>query len=108
MVTPILNVSTDPQCRDHVRATWKCLTRNYAVSGNNACSTHVHVSSQSDYSLADVKRIASSVIYFEPSFEVLIPECRRGNEDEGNEYARSNWLNSSEGRTRFESTDEIL
>ena len=112
MVSPIFNVTTDPQWRDHAKATWQNLTRNYEISGNDACSTHIHVSLQPDYCLTDLKQIASSVIYFELAIEALVPEYRRGDEDGGNEYAKSNWLNSSElakrGKTRSESIDEIL
>jgi hypothetical protein len=75
--------------RQHIRAAWRFLNENYMVTGNNNCSTHVHISRAEGYSLEDLKRVAQAVIHFEPVFEALLPASRRGNE-----YARSNWIDN--------------
>lgn len=49
----------------------------------------MHVSLSRGFTLSDLKSIAQSIIYFEPAFEVLVPEQRRGNE-----YSRSNWIDN--------------
>ena len=59
------------------------------MTGNDACGTHVHISIAEGYSATVLKRIAWSVIHFEPAFEAIVPPDRRGNE-----YARSNWIDN--------------
>ena len=68
---------------------WGFLDENYEVTGNDACGTHVHVSIAEGYSATVLKRVAWSVIHFEPAFEAIVPQNRRGNE-----YARSNWIDN--------------
>ena len=66
---------------------WDYLAEDYLVGGDNRCGTHIHVSMEPRFTAQELKRIAQAVIHFEPAFEVLVPQSRRGNQ-----YARSNWL----------------
>jgi hypothetical protein len=45
-----------------------------AIETNETCSTYMHVSLGSPWSLYDVITIACIVVYFELAFEVLVPE----------------------------------
>ena len=104
MRTPILELK--PAWRDNVLATWSYLVQNYVVSSNHECATHIHISLAPQYDLDQVKRIASASLYFETSFEALMPEDRRGNE-----WAQSNWLESphlaQKNKSRLQSIEEI-
>ena len=106
MVTPILEVSTDPLWRDHVKVAWEYLRQNYCVTSHGSCGTHVHISFVPNYNLRDLQRIASSAIYFEAAIEALVPAGRRHNV-----WVRSNWRYSpllmKKGRSRLESIAEI-
>lgn len=102
--TPVIDI--EPGWRSNTIMTWRHLQEYYHILPNHECATHVHVSLSPNYSLNQLKRIASAVIYFEPAFEALMPEDRRGNE-----WARSIWLESPhfavKGRSRNESIKEI-
>lgn len=104
MITPVLEVK--PGWRDDVIATWRYLEKYYMVSSNDDCATHIHISVTPQYNLDQLKRIASAILYFEPAFEALMPEERRGNE-----WAQSNWLEGSclaqHGLSRSKSIEEI-
>lgn len=106
MRSPIFEVFPNSQWRAHVKEAWTYLKRSYQVTADKNCSTHIHISLVPNYSLAELKQIASCVVYFEPAFEALVPEHRRGNQ-----FARSNWLNSPclarQGRSRLQSIIEI-
>jgi Putative amidoligase enzyme len=106
LVSPILDVFPGSKWRDHVIATWCYLQRNYHITENDSCSTHIHISVGRGYTLQELRAIASAVINFEPAFEALVPLHRRGNR-----WVKSNWLDSlnlaREGRSRTESIAEI-
>jgi Putative amidoligase enzyme len=106
MVTPILNVSTDPIWRKHVEVAWEYLRRDYHVTSHGSCGTHIHISLLPNYDLRDLQRIASSAIYFEPAIEALVPADRRQNV-----WVRSNWRQSPllmrKGRSRLQSVADI-
>lgn len=106
MVTPILDVSTDPLWREHVEVAWECLLQKYHVTSHGSCGTHVHVSLVPNYNLRDIQRIAASAIYFEAAIEALVPADRRQNV-----WVQSNWRHSPllmrKGRSRLESIAEI-
>jgi Putative amidoligase enzyme len=89
MRSPILRVFPDSPWREQVKETWTYLSRCYRITEDNSCGTHIHISMVPNYSLTELKHIASAVIQFEPAFEALMPDHRRGNA-----YAVSNWLHS--------------
>jgi Putative amidoligase enzyme len=89
MATPIFDASPGSKWRDHVTETWRYLHQNYKVTANPKCGTHVHISLAPNYELRDIRRIAASVLYFEPAFEALVPKARRRNR-----YVKSNWMDS--------------
>lgn len=106
MRSPILDVYPNSQWRNHVRRCWSFLKRYYRVTGDEHCSTHIHISLVPGFNLTELKRIASSIIYFEEAFEALMPQDRSGNA-----YAASNWLTSPnlrrKGRSRSQCIEEI-
>lgn len=106
MRTPILNAASGSSWRNVVAKTWEFLHRFYEITDNTACSTHVHISLNTGYSLTDLKRIACSVIHFETAFEALVPDSRHGNG-----YCKSNWLDGPDlarkGLSRPQSIDAI-
>lgn len=106
MKSPILDVFPGSPWRDHVRAAWRYLKRYYQVTADERCGTHIHISLIPNYDLAELKLIASSVVYFEPAFLALVPEHRRRSR-----YAASNWLMSprlcQRGRSRAQSMEDI-
>jgi Putative amidoligase enzyme len=106
MVSPIFVAYAGSPWRDHVQATWKYLHQNYTVTSDRECATHVHISVQGGYSFEEIKRVARSVIHFEPAIDALVPPERRGGECE---WAKSSWLDSEhlalENRSRDRSMD---
>jgi hypothetical protein len=73
-----------------MQSTWSFVATDYTVSADATCSTHVHLSIVDDYTVDQLKRLAQAIIHFEPAFEVILPEERRGNE-----YCRSNWIDNA-------------
>ena len=106
MKSPILDVFPGSPWRAHVKEVWRYLKRCYKVTGDERCGTHIHISLIPNYSLAELKQLASSVVYFEPAFLALVPEHRRSCT-----YAVSNWLISPQlgrlGRSRHQSMKDI-
>ena len=106
MRSPILYVFPHSQWRTHVRETWRYLRDYYIITGDENCSTHIHISLIPNYNLTDLKQIASAIIHFEEAFEALMPDHRRGNS-----FATSNWLGSPhlerQGRNRTQSIEAI-
>lgn len=108
MTSPILVAYPASPWRRHVEATWKFLQQHYHLTGDECCSTHVHVSVEGGYSLDEIKRVAQASIHFEPALDALIPPHRRG----GNcEFTKSSWLDSDhfalESRARLQSVAYI-
>lgn len=68
---------------------WKFLQIHYAVSKNDRCATHIHISLDPFFTTLEIKRIAQAIIHFEPAFEALVPDVRRGVD-----AVKSNWLDS--------------
>ncbi|KAF7505495.1 hypothetical protein GJ744_000742 [Endocarpon pusillum] len=106
MISPIFDVYPLSGWRRHVIATWNFLEQHYSITTRDSCATHLHVSLVPHYDLKDLKRVAVSIIHFEPAFEALMPEARRGNP-----FCQSNWLDSPclapAGLSRSESIAEI-
>ena len=90
MITPLLVAFPGSQWRSHVKATWAYLQEHYKITDDKDCSTHIHISVEGGYSLEELKRIASSVIHFEPALEALVPDARR----QVCGWARSSWIDS--------------
>ncbi|KAH7036026.1 putative amidoligase enzyme-domain-containing protein [Microdochium trichocladiopsis] len=90
MLSPIFRLLPGSKWRDTVRGTWGVLRKTTVVNTDEDCSTHVHMSLSGGYSVTQLKRLAQAVIYFEPAFEAILPEDRRGNE-----YAASNWIDNA-------------
>lgn len=62
----------------------------YEVRVNETCSTHVHISIvNAPFSLEDLKKIARSVLYWEPAWEAITPVERRSNR-----WAANNWFDN--------------
>ncbi|KAI0324233.1 hypothetical protein GY45DRAFT_1340926 [Cubamyces sp. BRFM 1775] len=88
-ISPLLRMYPGSPWRSQVEAFRAFLLGHYIVTGNNNCSTHVHVSRAEGYTPDELKRIACTVIHFEPAFEAILPPSRRGNR-----FARSNWIDN--------------
>jgi Putative amidoligase enzyme len=109
LISPILYVFPKSSWRSDVTATWNFFEKEYNIKdylGKSDNGTHIHISLQPAFDLQDLKRLASSIIHFEPAFEALMPEHRRGNA-----HAISNFLGSPhlqrQGRSRSESIVDI-
>lgn len=89
MTSPILIAYPGSPWRGHVEATWHFLKRHYEITEHVYYGTHIHVSAEGGYSLQEMKRIAQCIIHFEPAFDALVPEYRRGG---NNLFAKSNWV----------------
>jgi hypothetical protein len=104
MRTPALEFK--PGWRDCIHTTWKYLEEHYHIIPTHDCGTHIHISLTPQYTLDQLKRIASAIIYFEPAFEALVPDDRRGNE-----WCRSIWLEGPkfawQDKTRAQSIELI-
>lgn len=90
MITPLFVAFPNSQWRDHVKATWNYLQGRYEIIDTQDCGTHVHISVEGGYSLEELKRVAQAALYFETSFDALVPQHRRKQSD----YARSVWVDS--------------
>jgi Putative amidoligase enzyme len=104
MLSPLFVAYPDSPWRNYVQATWKALQDSYEITGDQFCGTHIHISVEGGYSFQELKRIAQSVIHFEPALDALVPAHRL---TPHNEFAMSNWLDSKsfayKNRTRAES-----
>lgn len=89
MLSPVFDVVPHSPWKHHIRAVWKFLCDNYRIANRDDLYTRIRVSLDPEYTLTDVKRIASSVIHFETAIEPLQPE----NTNDPDE-ARSIWLHS--------------
>lgn len=87
MVSPILVFDTTGRWRYHVRKMFDNVGKLATFITNKSCSNHIHISPGvprpgmpgPDWTLAELKRIACCIIYFEPAFQVLLPHSRRKN-----------------------------
>lgn len=108
MISPLFVAYPGSTWRTYVEATWKSLEKSYAIKTSTECATHIHVSVANGYSLKELKKIAQTVIHFEPAFNALVPHSRL---PPVNHYAKSNWLDSDElakaNRPRAESVNYI-
>lgn len=99
MRSPKIGIFGNVDWTSQVRETWAFIEKHYAVSKNQLCGTHVHISMQrglqagSSISLGmglqNLKRIAQCAIHFEPALEALVPADRRSNL-----YVNSNWIDN--------------
>jgi hypothetical protein len=97
LLTPTFDIAPNSQWRNLIKATWGYLTQHYKVEANPVLGSQIDVSLTPHYTLADLRRIASSAIHFEPALEALLSEHRdRHPHTHGlsNPNARSNWLDS--------------
>lgn len=71
----------DVHWRYSVRQFWEFLDTYAYVETNYSCGTHVHISPppNMEWNIEYLRRIAKSLIYFEPAIEVLLPPYRRTN-----------------------------
>jgi hypothetical protein len=80
LVSPILNFQDQSTWKWHMDAVWWVLSEKFNTSSTPQCSTHVHISpSQGSWTLAQVKRVAKAVLYYERSIDTLLPQARRQN-----------------------------
>jgi hypothetical protein len=69
---------------------WEHVRARYNIKLTESCSTHIHISLRDfSFKLAQARRLASAVIYFEAAFNALVPPNRRDNTS-----CESNWLTS--------------
>jgi hypothetical protein len=62
-----------------VKAFWQILKQSVDVDTNQSCGTHVHVSLTSRWTLRDIQQLSKAVLWFEPSFQAIVPPHRRNN-----------------------------
>ena len=105
MISPLFVAYPGSSWRSHVEATWKYLEQYYEITGSKDCATHIHISVEGGYSFGEVKRIAQSVLYFEPAFAALVPGERRG---EKCDWAKSSWLDSDHLAVEDRSRDQSM
>jgi hypothetical protein len=80
LVSLILNFQDQSTWKWHMNAEWWVLSEKFNTSSTPQCSTHVHISpSQGSWTLAQVKRVAKAVLYYERSIDTLLPQARRQN-----------------------------
>lgn len=103
MTSPLFRVYKGSPWREEVRRTWAFLERNYEITTDVHCSTHVHISITRGFVLEDLKRIAQCIIHFEPAIEALVPPERRGNH-----YSKSNWLDNPVFASKDKSPREAI
>ncbi|KAL9055947.1 MAG: hypothetical protein Q9162_003243 [Coniocarpon cinnabarinum] len=72
------SLETDESMTVRYSMPWHFMQLRYLVSGNDECSTHVHVSMQQSYEFDGLKRVAKAILHFEPAFEALLSDSRRG------------------------------
>jgi len=67
--------------RYQIQELWTFLDSFARVEANSSCGTHIHVSPPLgvDWHIEYLRRIAKTLIHFEPAIEVLLPEHRRSN-----------------------------
>ena len=104
--TPDLSIIPQSPWRHCIKEAWRKLEARFPVSEDDQCFSRIHISYDPDYNVKDLKRIASSVIYFESAFEALTPERVRYKTQ-----IKSNWLDGPglgrAGKSRQESIDAI-
>lgn len=108
MISPLFVSYQGSNWRSYVEATWRSLEKSYSIQASTECATHIHVSVAKGYSLKEMKRIAQTIVHFEPAINALVPRCRLF---PVNYYAKSSWLDSDklgkENRQRAESINFI-
>jgi hypothetical protein len=90
LVAPDFDVYRNSQWRSHITATWRFLIDRYKIEADIIHPhARIHVSLPPNHSLAEIRRIASSIIHFETAFEAWVPRVFRGHPE-----SKSNWLES--------------
>lgn len=104
LISPVLEFEKDSKFREYVTAVWKCIYHFCYIETNDTCSTHVHISPSTFYSLTKLQLIARAVLYYEPVINALVPPQRQGNS-----YCKSFYASNStfKGRTPAQAIDEI-
>ena len=101
VVSPVLFHRPDGEWMGQIRALFHNLNRLCSIKTNRSCGFHVHFSPVDGWNLERVKALGRAIIYFEPSFEEILPVERRRNE-----YAKSNRFDN--WRLREKSGQEIF
>ena len=78
-----------------IRALFHDLNRLCSIRTNRSCGFHVRFSPVDGWNLERVKALGRAIVYFEPSFEEILPVERRRNE-----YAKSNHFDKSQLREK--------
>jgi Putative amidoligase enzyme len=89
LASPLFRAYRGSPWREEVERTWAFLQNEYEITTSTECGTHIHISIRRGFSLADMKKIAQCIMFFEPAIEALLPDERRGNS-----YMKSNWLDN--------------
>jgi hypothetical protein len=78
LVSPILDFQNPRIWHWHMDTVWYVLSTKFQTSSTHQCSTHIHISpSEGSWTLAQVKRVAKAVLYYERSIDTLLPPERR-------------------------------
>lgn len=72
--TPILLHDEGPGWKNKFKAFFDGLKMYVVLSTNDTCSTHVHMSLPGGWHMEHLRRIAKSIIYFEPALCVITPD----------------------------------
>ncbi|KAF9642998.1 hypothetical protein BDM02DRAFT_3123933 [Thelephora ganbajun] len=95
LVSPILHFQQGDHFRDYVKGVWDRIATLCIIGTNNSCGTHVHVSTNNDYTSVQVKAIARPILYFESAINALVPSHRLGNE-----YCKSFFASNQEFKSK--------
>lgn len=92
LVTPCLDVTPESGWQGHIQATWEYLLNHYKIEFPGSC--RIQVQYVPAYNLADVQRIASSIIHFEPAVDAMLSHYRKSDNLFVCGSHGSNWLRS--------------
>jgi hypothetical protein len=90
--SPIFVAFPGSPWRSRVVETWQYLQKNYDITVNKRCGTHIHISVEGGYGFEEIKQIAKAALWFEPAFDALVPLHRTGGKCG---FAKNLWLNGN-------------
>ena len=75
IVSPALN--SDSDWKSQLATIWDVLSRYFDIHQSTSCSTHIHVSLPSKWTLPSLKALCKCVVYYDPVIEALVPASQR-------------------------------
>jgi hypothetical protein len=107
MVSPAFDIVPHSSWKHHVRVIWRYLSENFRISDRSDCYTRFRVYSfDLPYTIAELNRIACSVVHFETAVEALQPE-NPNDPDEAKSIWLHSWPLAQSRKTRQASIDRI-